>query len=189
MHALKLTKTAPLTDLLESTEAHRAHEWGFVMFDVCVCPMCVCAVYRLCCAWQGIEVVVTLHRWWECFFIYFSGECEEMRRRGAEEKGKERLGGGLHLWCCNATVMRAAVIGLHIEGFRGAAGWANSQLDLSDGIQSSSLPSLLCSSFPLSRLLLWHVCFFLFPSSPCPSTHLHFLCFIPHRLTLNSLFS
>lgn len=48
--------------------------------------------------------------------------------------------------------MRAAVIGLHIEGFCGAAGWANSQLDLSDGIESSSLPSLLRSSCSLCLL-------------------------------------
>lgn len=105
----------------------------------------------------------------------------EKGRRGAEEEGKERRGGGLRLWCCHATVTRAAVIGLHIEGFCGAAGWANSQLDLSDGIQSSSLPSLLCSfllSFPPSPLLLWHVHFFLFFSSPpCLFTHLYF---IPH---------
>lgn len=95
-----------------------------------------------------------------------------------QKKWKERHGGGLHLWCCHATVTRAAVIGLHIEGFCGAAGWANSQLDLSDGIQSSSLPSLLCSS--LFSTLPWRVHFFLFLSSLWPLfTHLYRLCLIP----------
>lgn len=61
-------------------------------------------------------------------------------------------------------------------------GWANSQLDLSDGIQSSSLPSLLCSfllSFPLSPLLHWHVCFF----NPTPLLPLLFSPSLPSLLT------
>lgn len=139
----------------------------------CVCLSPKCAHLRcILCVVQGIEVVVTLHRWWECFlfiylFIWGGG--------GGEAEWKRELRqGGLRLRCCYATVTRAAVIGLHIEGFCGAAGWANSQLDLSDGIQSSSLPSLLCSfllSLPLSAHHLWRVYsissrFTLLPSLP-----------------------
>lgn len=85
------------------------------------------------------------------FIFWVWGGGDEERRRWGGGEGELRHG-GLHLWCCHATVMRAAVIGLHIEGFCGAAGWANSQLDLSDGIESSSLPSLLCSSCSLCLL-------------------------------------
>lgn len=44
------------------------------------------------CVVQGMEVVVTLHRWWECFFLFFmffwKGVGEETRRGGGRGRGK-----------------------------------------------------------------------------------------------------
>lgn len=61
----------------------------------------------LCVVLWGIEVVVSLHRWWECFlFIYLfflgrgGGVVEEMRRGGGRSRGKgkgESRRGGLRL--------------------------------------------------------------------------------------------
>lgn len=112
-------------------------------------------------------------------FIYlFLGRGGEGARRRRQRGGNEGKEGEPWRGCRRrrrATVTRAAVIGLHIEGFCGAAGWANSQLDLSDGIQSSSLPSLL-SSFLLSFTGMSASFFFSSPTSPHHSPHLFLRC-------------
>lgn len=125
----------------------RTHSWvQYLSCFMCLFAPSVCA-YRvkrllsLCTDGEGVFLFFVY------LFIFGWVRREEWGYRHERERRWE--GGGLSPPCRHATVTRAAVIGLHIEGFCGAAGWANSQLDLSDGIQSSSLPS---PHFPVSSL-------------------------------------
>lgn len=134
----------------------------------------LCRVYRGCC--QSAQMVggffffsffpLSIFNLFIYLFLGRGGEGARRRRRqrGGNEGKEGEPWRGCRRRRRRATVTRAAVIGLHIEGFCGAAGWANSQLDLSDGIQSSSLPSLL-SSFLLSFTGM-SASFFLFPYLP-----------------------
>lgn len=72
------------------------------MLDVCVCPKRVCGTVRV--VHGKVEVVVTLHRWWQYFLFIFREGCEENEEGnrgwgggGQRKQGKERRGGGLRL--------------------------------------------------------------------------------------------
>lgn len=187
--AMKHNESKPFAD----SPSSRSSPWVRICHVWCVCErVCVCHPpqpptttfpYKVCvhtcdvCCAGYIEVVVSLHRWWECFFlfflfeiylfIYFWGGEGGMRKWGGEGgrgKGKRR-----------AVARRAASLMLPCHGHAGSSNWPPYWGVLrccgvgklpAGPVRWYSIQLIALAPLLLSPLLHWHVCFFFFPLSP-----------------------